>query len=210
MDRGELGMILITGCARSRTSMTTSMLQACGAHLGRPKDVNDLYENTAIRQGILKPMIREFGGDPLGQTHFPAPNAVKPVEGLKSRVLDALGEGSGPPAYKDAKIALVWQSWAIAFPAAKWVLVRRSRDGIIDSCIRTHFMRAHGEDRDGWGAWVDAQIERFDAMKAAGLDLIEIDTDELVRNPEALLPVANHCGLEFDRAAVAACIKPRN
>ena len=203
-------MILITGCARSRTSMTTSMLQACGAYLGHTKDVNDLYENIAIRQGILKPLIRGFGGDPLGQTRFPDPEAVKPVEGLKSRVLDALGGLRRGLAYKDAKIALVWQSWAEAFPSAKWVLVRRSRDGIIDSCIRTHFMRAHGEDREGWGAWVDAQIERFDAMKSAGLDLIEIHTDELVRDPDVLEPVAVHCGLAFDRAAVAACIKPRS
>ena len=202
-------MILITGCARSRTSMPTAMLQACGANLGRPADVNDLNENLAVRQNILKPMISRFGGDPLGQTHFPNPNAVKPVEGLKFRALDALGGPRADLAYKDAKLALVWQSWADAFPDAKWVIVRRSREGIIDSCIRTSFMRAYGDSRTGWGAWVDAQVARFDAMKAAGLDLIEIDTDALVADPDLFEPVAAHCGLEFDRAAVAGCIKVR-
>jgi hypothetical protein len=70
-------------------------------------------------------------------------------------------------------------------------------------------MRAFGDSRAGWGAWVDAQVARFDAMKTAGLDIIEINTDALIDDPELFAPVAAHCGLEFDRAAVAACIKVR-
>jgi len=201
-------VILITGCARSGTSLTTQMLEVCGAKLGPEKDVNALYENVVVRQSILKPMISEFGGDPLGQSHFPAPSRVKEVPGLQGRVLGALGGNIRGLAYKDAKLALVWQAWAKAFPMAKWVLVRRDRVEIIDSCIRTSFMAAHGNDRDAWGRWVDEQVKRFDAMKVAGLDIVEVWPRRVIRDAHEFAPVADHCGLRFDPRAVRRCVKP--
>lgn len=202
-------MILITGCARSGTSLATGMLAALGLDLGERRSVNVLNENTAVRQQILKPMISRFGGDPLGQSHFPDPVAVHALPGLREQVAMIFGGIGGMRGYKDAKLTFVWQAWAAAFPAAKWVLVRRDRAAIVDSCIRTNFMRARGDDRAAWGQWVDEHLTRFDAMKAAGLDLVEVWPDRVVEDPASFEPVATHCGLSFDLDAVAQCIKPR-
>lgn len=201
-------MILITGCPRSGTSLTVRMLEALGAYTGRPGDVNELREHLPVRQTILKPLLRRFGGDPLAQTHFPAPQSVMPVTGLREAIMDELRPTDERPAlYKDPKIAFVWQAFNAAFPAAKWVLVRRERDSNIDSLIRTPFMRVHGDSRDGWGAFLDEHEGRFAAMKAAGLDLIEVSPADVIADPACFAPVAAHCGLVFSEDAVSACIE---
>lgn len=201
-------MILVTGAARSGTSLTTRILQAHGCWLGPAQQVNDLYENLAIRQQILKPMLVAAGGDSRGQARLPDTDNLPPRPGLRAFVLARLAGGDGPKAYKDAKLTLLWPAWAAAFPEAKWVVCRRDPERIVDSCVRTHFMKAHGEDRDGWRGWVAEHERRFDAMKAAGLDLVEAWPDDFIRDSRAFRPVAEHCGLAFDAAAVAASVDP--
>lgn len=201
-------MILITGAARSGTSLTTGMLQRLGAYLGRPQDINDLNENVAIRQNILKPYLRSIGADPLGQSVIAPPEAVKLRPGLREDVEAVFADGPQPWAYKDAKITLCWQAWAEAFPDAIWVIVRRDAEKIVDSCIRTKFMRHYGDDRDGWMGWVRAHEERFEAMKAAGLDFIEVWQRDVAADIKAFRPVAEHCGLPFDAAKAGAGFNP--
>lgn len=201
-------IILVTGCARSGTSLTTQILQALGCYLGDSRVVNDLYENTEIRQTILKPLIKANGGDPLGQGKFPDISALKPSPDLRARIESKLSGWHEPWAYKDAKISLVWPLFAAAFPEAIWVIVRREREQIIDSCIRTSFMKAHGDDREAWGKWVDDQEAQFTAMQSAGLNLIEVWPQSVIADAEAFRPVAEHCDLHWDPGAVTASISP--
>lgn len=195
-------MILITGCARSGTSLTTRILKNHGCDLG---PVNALYENTDVRQNVLKPYLRSIGADPLGQKQLPDTNSLAPVKGLREQVLKHL-KAQEPAAYKDAKLCLCWPVWAEAFPDARWVLVRRDKERIIDSCMRTDFMHAHST-REAWGAWVDEHEKRFAGMRAV-LDLIEVWPDQVIARPETFEPVADFLGLSFSLKATCEAIDP--
>lgn len=166
-----------------------------------------MYENLGIQGPILKDYLTAIGADALGQWPLPDPQSLWTQPDLPDRVAAVLAGGPRPWAYKDAKLALVWQVWADAFPDAKWVLVRRDPERIADSCLRATFMMRFN-DRNGWLKWVREHEARFDAMKAAGLDLVEVWPDRFVVDPLAFRPVAEHCGLWFDSAHVAAATDP--
>lgn len=195
-------MILITGTARSGTSLTAGIFAACGASLG---GTNNLNENLAIRDGMVKPYIKSLGADPLCQHPLPTPAMVTPAPDWRARVLANI---SGPrPAYKGAKMCHIWPLWHDAFPDARWIIVRRERERIIDSCIRTSFMRAHGDSREGWGAWHDAHLPRFVEIMHR-CDAIEIWPDREMREPEPFRAAVEFAGLTYDAAAVRATIRP--
>ena len=143
-------MIFVTGCARSGTSLTASILKNLGCNTGK---LNDLYENTGIREKVLKPYLRSVGADPLGQKPLPDTDNLPAMPDLRKMVQQHI-PNLEPWMYKDAKLTLVWPVWAREFPEAKWVLVRRDKAEIAKSCLRTSFMRAY-EGQLGWERWVE-------------------------------------------------------
>lgn len=196
-------MILVTGCARSGTSLTTAVLRACGANLGA---VNSLNENMAVREGLVKPYLSSIKADPLCQDPLPDLARIAPDPEWRAKVTKAIGQPE-PWAYKCAKACLFWPLWVEHFPEAKWVIVRRDRDKIVDSCLRTVFMRAF-KDRSGWERWVDVHLERFEQLKAVA-DCIEVWPHEAVSgDTEAYRPMVEHCGLEWRPQEVSAEINP--
>lgn len=189
-------MILITGCARSGTSLTAGILRACG-----------LNEHTGVRDKIVKPYLTSIGADRMGQSRLPELEDLKPAPDWRARVTRAIGQPE-PWGYKCAKACLIWPLWVEHFPDAKWVIVRRDKERIIDSCLRTHFMRAH-KDRVGWGAWADGYIKRLEELKWEA-DCIEVWPDDAVKGDvEAYRPVVEFCGLDWNEDAVRAEINPR-
>lgn len=201
-------IIFVTGAARSGTSLTTAILIGLGAWPGPPEQLNVLRENVGIRQRVLKPYLVRSGGDDVGQRRLPNTSALPPFPGLRDEVESRLeGGGDAPRIYKDAKVCLVWPTFVEAFPEARWIIVRRDAEKIIDSCLRTSFMTAYGT-RSGWMTWVKAHERRFADMRAAGLNLIEVWPKDFIADPEAFRPVAEHCGLAFDADAVRREISP--
>lgn len=204
-------MIFVTGCARSGTSLVTQLLQAHGCYLGKADRVNSLFENVSVRENILKPILMRADVDPLGQDVLPDTNNLPPEPTLRDAVLRYFAGGvmNGSPhrAYKDAKLTLVWPLFHAAFPAAKWILVRRDKASIVDSCMRTGFMRKRSTP-EAWAEWVDEHEKRFVDMRAA-LNLIEVWTDEVVSMPRTFEEVADFCGLDFKRAAMTKVIDAR-
>lgn len=194
--------LLITGCARSGTSLTTQLLQAHGLQTGR---TNGLFENTDIRERILKPMLESVGGDRLGQHPLPPRDAHPDAEELAGRVRAVLGDQW---VYKDAKLCLVWRAWAEAFPGAKWLIVRRDAGDIARSCLRTPFMRAYNT-AEGWLEWVGEHLQRFEDMRAA-LNVREVWPADWIRGDlESLRDLADWLGLEFDQKVVEQIINPK-
>jgi hypothetical protein len=186
--------------------LTTQILQAHGCYLGKANRVNILYENVSIRENILKPYLIGVGADPLGQDKLPDTNNLPSVKGLRDRIFQEFELGEAPFAYKDAKLTLVWPIFHHAFPEAKWVLVRRDKDKIVDSCVRALFMRKRNT-RKGWERWVEEHEERFERMREE-LDLIEVWTDSVVSNPQEFARVTDFCKLKFRPDATNAAIKP--
>ena len=173
--------ILITGAARSGTSMTAGIIHKSGAFGGEMVGPNrnnkrGMFENKFIRQEICKPFLKSINADPMGQKPLPRMKDVwnkaldkEFVEYFRDKILSAFKNqgwlGDSPWFYKGAKICLFWPLWVKAFPEAKWVIVRRSVPDIIRSCRKTSFMRAYSDDA-GWDSWVSQHLFRFDEIKS--------------------------------------------
>lgn len=193
--------ILITGCARSGTSLTASIFKAHDLDLGT---VNGLFENTSIREHLLKPMIERAGGDRLGQSRLPSIGVNPPVSSLRARVEKHF---TGPWAYKDAMLSLVWRTWADAFPEAKWVIVRRSVESIAKSCMYTPFMRAYQTESE-WHDWALACIWRLQDLRCS-MKCPEIDMDQVMRgNFESMRKAFEYCEIEFEQPLAESLLDP--
>lgn len=184
--------VLITGCARSRTSLVASLFSKLGFWGGETfgPDRNNkagYFENKLLREKISKPLLDLFGADRLGQSSFPDLSQVQKasknyifISELRRswyKCMDKQGwDGSQSWYYKGAKLCLMWPIWNEVFPEAFWVIVRRNPEDIAESCLRTSFMRAYSKKAD-WLRWVNYHQDRFEAMKEAGLRVFEIWTD---------------------------------
>jgi len=125
------------------------------------------FENAGIRREVVKAALQAAGADPLGVNRLP--QVYVPVFDLRERVESLLkGEGwrGEPWFYKETKLALMWPAWVAAFPDARWVIVWRDRDEIVDSCLRTGFMRQHSDDPRFWREWVDDYRARLNELRA--------------------------------------------
>ena len=126
------------------------ILNKCGAFGGEmigPNIYNPkgYFENAVIREQVVKSYLGSIGVDRFGQKPLPNVNNLRAFPELRSvivRIMNEQGYVDGDWFYKEAKICLFWPIWKGAFPNAKWLIVRRPDDAIIDSCLRTSFMRA--------------------------------------------------------------------
>lgn len=168
--------IIVTGCARSGTSMVAGVLHLCGAWIGQvtgPTRWNKKgqFENEFIRDKLTKPYLRAIGADPLGQK--PLPKKIYPgmipqtwEEKVKNIIKSQGYDGNQLWMFKGAKACLIWEVWNAAFPEATWIIVRRDDEKIIDSCMRTSFMRKRST-REEWQEWVDYHKGKFHDMHEA-------------------------------------------
>jgi hypothetical protein len=197
-------MIFVTGVPRSGTSLTTQILHAHGCNLG---EVNSLYENVKIREGILKPYLRGLGADPLGQRDLPDINRLPPIPDLRGRMGDCL-PGERPFAYKDAKLTLVWPVFHAEFPRAIWIIVRRDPADIADSCMRTSFMRAYNT-KEKWRTWIEEYECRIGLLKQKVTHWVEVWPERFIDNPIEFKTAAQYCGIDFDLSVASKCIEKR-
>lgn len=210
--------ILITGCARSGTSLVAGIINMRGAFGGKmsgptSNNVKGMFENVRIRNEVVKPYLRSIQADPMGQ--YPLPNTqdmMIPSQWQKQieEIIQSEGYEGGPWMYKGAKMVLHWPVWNYAFPNAKWVIVRRKTSDIINSCIRTGFMSAFNSDSnqkavggkdvwEGWLWWVHEHEKRFVEMMQAGLNCKVIWPERMVSGNYAQInEMLEWLGLEWD------------
>lgn len=220
--------ILITGCARSGTSLVAGAIHMCGAFGGimsgpNPANRKGMFENTVIRENITKSYLRQLGVDPLGQWPLPDINNLSIPIDWKARVEKVIveqGYKEGKWMYKGAKMALFWPVWHYAFPRAKWVIVRRKPGDIANSCLQTGFMRAFRNrtiqraigvpsEREGWLWWVKRHIHCFVSMIEEGLNCFQIWPERMVEGDyEQLMSLMEWLGLEWN-SKVLEFIDPR-
>jgi hypothetical protein len=199
MEKKIQSPILITGAARSGTSLIAGMINRCGAWGGKMSGPNlnnkkGMYENSEIRNNVVKPYLREIGVDPMGQFPLPDPHTMNIPNNWRSMIHSVIGRqgyNGGPWFYKGAKMCLMWPVWQHAFPNAKWVIVRRRTGDIVSSCIKTGFMRAFSDElaqrkvnvqneADGWKWWVHQHENRFIEMITEGLNVQIVWPERLV------------------------------
>lgn len=213
--------ILITGAARSGTSLTAGIINICGAFGGNMAGPNKnnkkgMFENNAIRQTLVKPYLKSIGCDPLGQNPLPSNYQIFNITEEHARrwrdrilkVFEAEGYIGGPFFYKGAKSCLYWYLWHLAFPAAKWVIVRRDKNDIARSCMQTSFMRAY-RDTIGWLRWVDEHEKRFNQMKLANLQVREVWPAKMIAGDlSEIEETINWLGLKYDEGLVKSFVEP--
>jgi len=208
--------ILITGCARSGTSLTAGVFSNCGAFGGFTFGTNEhnkkgMFENKTIRETILKPYLILNGCDPKGQRPLPDIRNLLQVGNLRERIeaiMKASGYKEGVWYYKGAKMCLCWPTFCDAFPKAKWVIVRRKDEDIVNSCMRTGFMNAY-KDETGWQIWVDHHKARFIEMMDADLDICQVWPNKMISgNFDEIRRAVEHCGLEWNEDAVKEFVAP--
>lgn len=215
--------ILITGCARSGTSMVAGIINTCGAWGGKlisPSNYNQkgFFENVVIRNKICKPFLESIGVDTKGQDPLPDMERIKSISNIphfittwRIKVLDEIKKQSyseGSWYYKGAKMCLMWPIWNLAFPDAKWIIVRRDKDDIISSCMKTGFMSAF-HTREGWAKWVDFHLARFDEMKENCSYVYEIYPQQIINgNFESIKTLINILGLSWDKEKVVEFVAP--
>lgn len=212
--------ILITGCARSGTSIVAGTIQNCGAWGGQttgptPHNRKGQFENSQIREKILKRYFRQIGADPLGQKPLPPIDNLPMEKDLRKRILSVIkAQGYDPKAlqpwyYKGAKMCLIWPVFAAAFPLARWVIVRRDKEEIVQSCMRTRFMRKR-KSPESWRKWVEHHERRFKEMKEC-LNCAEVWPEKMFRGSfsEIKHTISHHLGLEWSRDVVHDFLEPR-
>lgn len=213
--------IIVTGCARSGTSLVAGILHHCGAWIGKctgPTRHNKKgqFENEEIRDQLTKPFLKSIGADPMGQDPLPDLGCRMLQHRWSSDVSYAiLNQGYGrdrPWMFKGAKACLIWPVWHMAFPKARWVLVRRADERIVDSCMRTSFMRKR-RTPEAWQEWVNHHKRCFESMKEAGLNLVEIWSDVLVRTirHDVRIPkmLVENLGLIWNEEKVMEFVDPK-
>jgi hypothetical protein len=220
--------ILITGAARSGTSMVAGVINMCGAFGGNMSGPNKnnqrgMFENARVRNTIVKPYLRDIAVDELGQ--YPLPNIEKlsiPNDWRKrvEQVMIEEGYKGEPWMYKGAKMCLVWPIWDHAFPNAKWIIVRRKTSDIVASCTKTGFMRAFrreafrkavgaNTEAEGWLWWVHQHEKRFVEMIEEGLNCKVVWPDRMVRGDyQQIYETVEWLGLEW-KSEVLSFIDPK-
>lgn len=177
--------VIITACPRSGSSMIAGVLNICGAFGGEKDGSDRLYENIKIRERILIPYLKSLYVDPDGQYPLPNTNKLTIPTDLRSQTIEILkqdGYQSGIWLLKGARFCITWPIWHYAFPNAKWIIVRRRTGDVINSCIKTDFMRAFknednckavGADNEaaGWKSMINKYNQNFRNMIEAGLNV---------------------------------------
>jgi hypothetical protein len=177
-----------------------------------PNNAKGMFENSKIRNQIVKPFFRDLGVDALGQYPLPDINKMLIPSDWAQRVEDVMmeqGYEGGPWMYKGAKMCLHWPVWNYAFPNAKWIIVRRRPGDIVNSCLRTGFMNAFNSDtkcrevgavdaREGWMWWIKQHEDRFREMQNAGLNCKVVWPNRMVEGDyRQMKETLEWCGLEW-------------
>lgn len=212
--------ILVTGCARSGSSMIAGVLNICGAFGG----VMDRHcENLQIRNKMVSPFLESIKVDPAGQYPLPDVKSLTIPTNWAEQAIQLIksdGYPGGPWMYKGSRVCLMWPVWHYAFPNAKWVIVRRRTGDIVRSCTKTDFMRAFrsaenqqavgaSNEVDGWKWWVHQHEQRFVEMILEGVNCKVIWPERMVWGDyEQMFETIDWLGLKWT-SEVLAFIDPK-
>lgn len=192
--------ILITGISRSGTSLIAGIINICGAYSGNVappfKEITkSMFENIQIHNSVVSPYFKSIGADPMGQYPLPDVNTLQIPVNWRTRVQEIIkqeGYQGGEWMYKGTLMSLIHPIWHYAFPDAKWVIVRRRDEDIVNSCLHTGFMKAFNtpeswaaigvtNKRDAWYWWIRQHNKRFVEMIEAGMNCKQVHPERMLR-----------------------------
>jgi hypothetical protein len=212
--------IFVTGVPRSGTSMVTGLLGLCGLWLGHTvpgggENIRGFFENVILRERVQKEILRRARFDPLGVRLLPPPTWHPAVRNLRDIVATALAaqqyDGRQAWGFKDAKLTLTWRAWHEHFPRARWIIVRRSSEEIVASCLRTNFMKQHSSEPAFWRQFVTEYLERLASLQQAVGWSRPIEAADLAFGRfHALEGLVGELGLTWRSDAIRAFVAPEH
>jgi len=105
-------------------------------------------------------------------------------------------------------MCLFWPLWVRAFPEARWIIVRRKSDDIIQSCLKTAFMKAY-RTAEGWLGWIDEHKERFIEMEEVGCQIHYVWPQKMIDfDLSEIQSVIGKLGLKWEKNVVEDFIEP--
>lgn len=215
--------ILITGAARSGTSVTANLIYNCGVFGGKLAR-GDMYnpdgyrENLMIRSEVTRPVLKWLNADHRGQSSFPddklcaekADEYGRTVRHNVERIIVSQGWEEGKWFYKDPKICPAWRVWHAAFPHAKWVFMHRDESSHLDSLMATKFMNAHRTRKD-WQTYYLEEHKRIleEITNCADVDLMVIHPDKMMSGDfSEARQMIEWLGLDWSEAQAKETIDP--
>jgi hypothetical protein len=167
--------IFVTGIERSGTSLIAKIFSICGTFTG---DVSTMYENYVLTLMMDQFLTSRMNGifPDIKDLNIPLDWHDKVQANLK-----AAGYKDGSWMCKSSKLAQMWPVWNYAYPNARWIIVRRRTGDIIESCMKTGYMRTFKDplrlkeigvktEEEGWLWWVHQYEKRFVFMIESGLN----------------------------------------
>lgn len=168
--------IFITGVERSGSTLVAKIFDICGVFVGT---TSTMYENLGMSL-----MMDKFLDSRKNGLLFPDLKDLNIPVDWNTQMLTILqkeGYKDGPWLCKSPKVAQMWPVWHYAFPNARWIIVRRRTGDIIESCVKTGYMKTFKElnnlkkigvptEEEGWKWWVHQYEKRFVTMIEAGVN----------------------------------------
>jgi hypothetical protein len=179
--------IFITGVERSGSTLIARILDICGVFKGT---VSTMHENLGIKL-LTDSILTGIAGQPL----MPDPQQLSIPADWHRRVqsiIEKQGYKDGAWFCKGPWLSQTWPVWNYAYPNARWVIVRRRTGDIIQSCVKTGFMKTFKNadnlaligattEEEGWKWWVHQYEKRFVEMVEAGVNCKVIWPERMVR-----------------------------
>jgi hypothetical protein len=178
--------IFITGVERSGSTLIAKIMDLCQVHVGQ---VSTMYENI----GIDLLMKDYLFGNKHGKLFTETKSLKIPIKWneMIMHTLQADGYKDGPWLCKSSKMTQMWPVWHYAFPNARWIIVRRRTGDIIQSCMKTGYMKLFKDpvnlkeikvttEEEGW-RWLVKQYEKkFVEMIEAGVNCKQVWPERMV------------------------------
>jgi len=203
-------LILITGVERSGSTFISRVLQMCEVNAGQ---TNKMRENVSLRSLSASTIANCSVG-----CYMPTIHSLRSVANWDDQVENALKGQKIPELmpfmYKDSQIAQLWKLWDIAYPTAKWIIVRRRTGDILNSLHETAYMTKFKRlknikqvgatsEKEAWLWWVHEYEKRF-------IEIMEYEINHRVVWPERMRDgdfeqmkeVVEWCGLKWNEEVV--------
>lgn len=141
--------ILIVSPPRSGSSLTASILNSFGVFGGDMKkgdkwNKSGYFENIEITNLVIR-YLQNNDINNLGKRFNPRVLNVD-VKDFSSKIYEILeNQGMEPTQkwfYKNPKTAVCWRLFDKHYPYAKWIVIERDREELLNSLMRTEFMDA--------------------------------------------------------------------
>lgn len=170
--------------------MVAGALGICGAWMGDTvpgggiENPKGFFENIFLREAVNKQILAIAGVDPLGVKSLPNLGQLPAITNLDQLIKSNLQrEGydfQRPWLFKEPKLTLIWPNFAEFFPRAHWVIVRREKSQIVQSCLNTSFMKRQNNDPVFWQLWAEQYLVRLNILKQTELQWTEIWPQKMI------------------------------